>query len=508
MSVGSFPASGGGGGSGSVTSVAFSTGTTGLSVTGSPITTSGTITLAGTLVVANGGTGATDAAGARVNLGSTTVGDSFFTLTNPSAITFPRINADNTVSALDAATFRSAIGAGTGSGSVTSVDLSGGTTGLTTSGGPVTGSGTITLAGTLGAANGGTGSTTLAANNVLLGNGTSALQVVAPGASGNVLTSNGTTWTSAAPASPTITGWTAALATTTPNDVTYAASFTATGSATDIDAVIAPKGAGAITARIPDSGTTGGNKRGINAVDFQVTRSANTQVASGSNSAIIGGSNGTASGQAAVILGGTSNSATGQFNVVVGGQSNTTSGNNCVVIGGSNNTANSVAATTVGGRQGTVRSISANVVQSSSIPISNTSGVSQVGRVVLGRATTDATPTVLASDASAASTTNQVILPNNSAYIFEGKIIANVTGGGNTSGWTFTGVIKRGANAASTALVAAVTPTLVAQDAGASTWAVAVAADTTNGGLKVTVTGQAATTIRWVCHIETTEVTF
>ena len=48
---------GGGGGSGTVTSVAFSTGTTGLSVTGSPITTSGTITLSGTLGLANGGTG-------------------------------------------------------------------------------------------------------------------------------------------------------------------------------------------------------------------------------------------------------------------------------------------------------------------------------------------------------------------------------------------------------------------------------------------------------------------
>ena len=56
-------------------------------------------------------------------------------------------------------------------------------------------------AGTLPVAAGGTGSTTLTANNVLLGNGTSALQVVAPGTSGNVLTSNGTTWTSATPAS-------------------------------------------------------------------------------------------------------------------------------------------------------------------------------------------------------------------------------------------------------------------------------------------------------------------
>lgn len=47
---------------------------------------------------------------------------------------------------------------------------------------------------------GGTGSSSLTANNVLLGNGTSALQVVAPGTSGNVLTSNGTTWQSSAPA--------------------------------------------------------------------------------------------------------------------------------------------------------------------------------------------------------------------------------------------------------------------------------------------------------------------
>lgn len=56
------------------------------------------------------------------------------------------------------------------------------------------------VSGTLPVANGGTGATSLAANNVLLGNGTSALQVVAPGTSGNILTSNGTTWASAAPA--------------------------------------------------------------------------------------------------------------------------------------------------------------------------------------------------------------------------------------------------------------------------------------------------------------------
>jgi hypothetical protein len=47
---------------------------------------------------------------------------------------------------------------------------------------------------------GGTGATTLTANNVILGNGTSAVQFVAPGTNGNVLTSNGTTWASTTPA--------------------------------------------------------------------------------------------------------------------------------------------------------------------------------------------------------------------------------------------------------------------------------------------------------------------
>jgi hypothetical protein len=62
------------------------------------------------------------------------------------------------------------------------------------------------VTGTLPIANGGTGGTTYTANNVLLGNGTSAFQVVAPGTTGNILTSNGTTWTSSAPAGGGFTG--------------------------------------------------------------------------------------------------------------------------------------------------------------------------------------------------------------------------------------------------------------------------------------------------------------
>jgi hypothetical protein len=57
----------------------------------------------------------------------------------------------------------------------------------------------------LSVAQGGTGSASLTANNVILGNGTSAVQVVAPSTSGNILTSNGTTWISQAPAGGGVT---------------------------------------------------------------------------------------------------------------------------------------------------------------------------------------------------------------------------------------------------------------------------------------------------------------
>lgn len=78
-----------------------------------------------------------------------------------------------------------------GVGTVTSVDVSGGATGITTSGGPITTSGTITLAGTLDADNGGTGQSSYTTGDILYASGASALSKLAGVATGNALISGG-----------------------------------------------------------------------------------------------------------------------------------------------------------------------------------------------------------------------------------------------------------------------------------------------------------------------------
>ena len=74
-----------------------------------------------------------------------------------------------------------------GAGTVTSVNASGGTTGMTFSGGPVTSSGTLTLAGTLAAVNGGTAQTTYTTGDILYSSGSNTLSKLAIGTSAQVL---------------------------------------------------------------------------------------------------------------------------------------------------------------------------------------------------------------------------------------------------------------------------------------------------------------------------------
>jgi len=239
---------------------------------------------------------------------------------------------------------------------------------------------------------------------------------------------------------------------------------------------------------------------------------------SGDWSAVVGGAKNISSGAGSFIGGGGLNSgglptwgntASGLNSSSVGGQGSAASGNYSFVGGGLINAANSSYSAILGGTYGTTRGIVGNqVFPACNSPIAGTTGISQAALLILAKQTTDATATVLTSDGSAAGGSNQVILPNNSAYYFKARVIAGVTGAGDSKAWTLEGAIKRGSGVGTAAIVGTVTTTVVATDAGAATWTVTATADTTNGGLKITVTGQASTTIRWVCKVETAEMTY
>ena len=262
--------------------------------------------------------------------------------------------------------------------------------------------------------------------------------------------------------------------------------------------------------------------------------------ASAGNSTIAGGTNNNSQNILNFIGGGTSHIAYSQYGVVGGGfnnsvyflgsvgggQYNTASGSYAFVGGGFQcgaqgdssfvgsgalNFANGKYSAVPAGFRGDSREIKCSLTQGAD-PFAGNGGTCQWSNHILGNTTSNTSPQILSVDAGLHSTAtwnvNFIRLPNNSAYYFNGTVIAAVTAGGNTSAWRIEGVIKRGANAASTTIVGSVTTTLIAQDSGASSWSIAVTADTTNGGLQFTATGAAATTIRWVARVETTEVAY
>jgi hypothetical protein len=264
------------------------------------------------------------------------------------------------------------------------------------------------------------------------------------------------------------------------------------------------------TSQRPDSSSAGGNPRGANAVDLQTSRTAATQVASGANAVIAGGSGNTASGTAAVVVGGQNNSATGVRGIVVGGQQNAASGNDSWCPGGF---------------WGTARGLYGRGFWAANRFA--TAGDAQAGEFLLRQITSDATPARLTADQAAPSSSNTLNLPNNGTYRLKLLVVAQQTGGsagsaGDCASWECDVLIKRGANAAATAFVGGrvitSAPAIAAvtagtpfgpgmRDAAAAGWTLTLAADTTNGGLAVTGTGETNKTIRWVARVMGVEVT-
>jgi hypothetical protein len=160
---------------GSVNYVDVSGGGTGLSFNGGPITASGTITATGTLGTAYGGTSATTVFAAFNALAPTTASGDLIYRTSSGNIRLPIGSSGQVLTASNGLPVWSSNGVG----SVNYVDVSGGNTGLTFNGGPVTASGTITASGTLVVSAGGTGASTL--TGVLKGTGTTAITAATAG---------------------------------------------------------------------------------------------------------------------------------------------------------------------------------------------------------------------------------------------------------------------------------------------------------------------------------------
>lgn len=244
--------------------------------------------------------------------------------------------------------------------------------------------------------------------------------------------------------------------------------------------------------------------------------SSGSQAVTGSGAMAFGGSyaSGTDSFAAAVANNTSSYGATGANAVAIGslskatgadavsiGDTNTASAQSAVVIGGVSTASQSYAIAL--GYQANSAIIGKYTYASGQFAVL---GDAQNGVFVLRRATTDATAAVLTTDNTAPGANDQVILPNNSAYAFTGTVVARqqATGGTQSAAWKIEGLIRREGTAASTTLVAS-TVTAISNVPG---WALALSADTTNGGLAVTATGAAATNIRWVATVQTSEVTY
>ncbi|MFN5309859.1 MAG: hypothetical protein ACK5C0_10430 [Candidatus Kapaibacterium sp.] len=194
----------------------------------------------------------------------------------------------------------------------------------------------------------------------------------ADGSSGQVLSTNGSGLLSWANAGGGLQYFTEARNTTAPNATVPVHQFAASGTGTDIDIALTPKGTGALTAQIADETAAGGDKRGLYAVDWQMQRTTQAQVASGDNSVISGGNANDARGEFSVVGGGNSNRNDGPASVIAGGNSNfigfdaenagilggnanrvggnEAGSNNSAVVGGSNNEVYGNNSTILGGR--------------------------------------------------------------------------------------------------------------------------------------------------------------
>lgn len=131
-------------------------------------------------------------------------------------------------------------------------------------------------------------------------------------------------------------------------------------------------------------------------------------------------------------------------------------------------------------------------------------GDAQTSYLIARAETTNDTPTsALIGNYNA---TGYLYVPNNSTWLFDILVVARRTDADDESAaYRFQGCIDRNGYAGSTALVGSVTKSVLCEDSSA--WDADVTADSTNGAINITVTGESGKTIRWVAFVRTVEVT-
>ena len=212
----------------------------------------------------------------------------------------------------------------------------------------------------------------------------------------------------------------------------------AAGNDTNVSISIAPKGTGAFyLGPVADSTATGGNPRGAGAVDLQLTRSANTYVASGQYSIIAGGANNRSAGTGSVVSGGLFNTAGTDYCTIGGGANNTVGAFYGTIAGGFKNATDNNFCWIPGGQAAITHGIyGAGVGASGLITVV---GDAQWGKYILrSRSASGAAVRLFADGAGTASSQNIINVPLNTAWTGDFRIIARDTSTGNSGRWSGT----------------------------------------------------------------------
>ncbi len=259
-----------------------------------------------------------------------------------------------------------------------------------------------------------------------------------------------------------------------------------------------------VTALDPNTSTLG-DTRGDGAIDFQMLRSASTQVASGAYATIIGSVFSTVTASNSVILGGSSNqilfSATNQYGAIVGGGHNTISGDSPegFIGGGVYNEISGMLCAIIGGR-GAKATHWGQVSQAGRE--FGSAGDGQTSVLTASTTTTGGTTLDFYLDGSIAS--QLLTIPSDTTWCFDILIVARRTDANNESAaYRIVGCIDN--NAGTVALVGTVTKTVIAEDTAA--WDVDAVADNTAKALVIKATGESGKTIQWVARVTLVETT-